>query len=385
MRNLGIGVLILFGMICGACGGENKPVAVGGSLEASASSNSSAPTSVEVYEVKEYSAPVEELIPATITVEGTAQVLAQRDGIVTLLAIEEGAPVTKGQVVAQLNDDDLRAALRQAELEVERLQVEERQYEAMIRVNRSELDQEAALFKDGLTSKRQLDRAQFKLDVATQELQKTRLATRVAQAKVDAARVEVEKAVIRAPISGVIGRRYAHLGANVVKNDKLFEISQSGPFEVKFQLPQSDKGRLGPGTTVSISLVDSDQIVARARIRRVDPVADAASNTVGFLADVIGRTSLIPGLAVNVHVPRGGAASTVWVPRAAFPTEAEVRSGSASTLFLVQNGQCVARAVRVKSVEGSQVETSSGLNAGDRVILAPPAGLKAGNLVEARK
>ena len=89
----------------------------------------------------------------------------------------------------------------------------------------------------------------------------------------------------------------------------------------------------------------------------------------------------MPGMAVNVHVPRRGVASTVWIPQTAFPAGAEVRKGAASTLFVAAGDKCVARAVWVNSVTGNQVEIISGLAMGDRVILSPPTQLKAGDLV----
>ncbi len=385
MKNFVMCALILVAMISSACGSD-KPTARP-SVEASASATGSGPkpVTVEVFEVKASDGPGYQSVPAVISVEGTALVLAQRDGTIMQLEAQEGVSVSKGKVIARLGDDDLRASLRQAELEVERLLVEERQYEAMIQLNRSELEQEAALHKEGLTSKRLLDRAQFKLNVAIQELERTRLATRASQAKVDGSKIEIQKSVVRAPINGVIARRYIHLGTSVVKNDKLFEISQPGPFEVRFQLPQADRHRLGRGSVVDLSLAGSNQIIARARIRRVDQVADAASNTVGFLADVIGRTSLMTGLAVNVHIPNGAAVSSVWIPRSAFPSQGDLRSGAAGTLFVLSGGQCVLRAVLVKTVEGDQAEVSSGLSVGDQVIVSPPAGLKAGDVVEVQR
>lgn len=384
-NSLLIGIAVIFTGALVGCGMEHQPAAPSGVI---AAANSSATPrhamAVEVIEVQPKKAADEQIIPAAISVENTALVLAQRDGIIIQLHGQEGTPVTKGEVLAQLNDDDLRSHLRQAELEVSRLVIEEREYDALIKVSRSELEQEQALLQDGLSSKRQVDRAQYKLAVATQELEKTRLASQTAQAKVEAAKIEIEKTVIHAPLSGVITHRYVKLGAGAVKNDKLFEVSQLSPLEVKFQLPQAEKARIKPGHLVNLSLAESDRVVARARIRRLDPVADAASNTLGYLADVVGGDSLMPGMAVNVRVPRAAAASAFLVPRAAFPSTASLRAGAASTLFVLENGKCAARTVWVQAVEGERVEIGSGLAAGDRVILTPPPELKAGDLVQSK-
>ncbi|CAN5653635.1 efflux RND transporter periplasmic adaptor subunit [soil metagenome] len=368
--------VVIIGMLAG-CGAKTEGLRPG-----TVSNTAKGPITVQVVEAKPSVASGDLLVPAALSVEAIAMVLTQRDGTVSQLGAQEGSRVTKGQVIGRLSgDDDLRALLRQAELEVSRLEVEQRQYAALIKVNRNELERETLLFRQGLTADRDVERAQFKLDAAVLELEKTRVAGQSAQAKAVGVKAELERSTIRAPITGVVTHRFTKLGTNVVKNDKLFEITQLAPLEVKFQVPQSEKAGLGPGSVVSISSVESDQIIARARIRRVDSVADAASNTLGFLADLSGGPGLMPGMAVNVHVPRRGATPTLWIPQTAFPAGVEVQKGTTSTVFVAVGDKCVARAVWVNSAAADQVEIISGLAMGDRVILSPPAALKAGDLV----
>lgn len=373
------GVTVLLMGVLAGCGAKTEGLRPGTSSNTAAAKG---PITVQVVEAKPSVAAGDLLVPAALSVEAIAMVLAQRDGTVSQLGAQEGSRVTKGQVIARLSgDDDLRAHLRQAELEVSRLEVEQRQYGALIKVNRNELERETILFKQGLTADRDVERAQFKLEAAVLELEKTRVASQSAQAKTVGVKAELERSTIRAPINGVVTHRFTKLGTNVVKNDKLFEITQLAPLEVKFQVPQTEKGGLGPGRVVSISSVESDQIIARARIRRVDSVADAASNTLGFLADLLGGQGLMPGMAVNVHVPRRGASPTLWIPQTAFPAGAGVHKGATSTVFVAIGDKCAARAVWVNSATADQVEIISGLAMGDRVILSPPAELKAGDLV----
>ena len=93
------------------------------------------------------------LIPAALSVEDTAIVLAEREGRIVNLIGQEGARVGKGDLLAQLNDDDQRSQLRQAELDVARLKVEEQQFASLVKLNRSELDRELLLASQGLSSK----------------------------------------------------------------------------------------------------------------------------------------------------------------------------------------------------------------------------------------
>lgn len=379
---------LITGLCCllTACtGGEKLIEAKGAAAPKPTEAARRSSVEVEVFEVSPTQVTSQQLVPAAVSVERQAMILAQRDGIILNLTGEEGKKVGRGEIIGRLNDEDTRSQLQQADLEATRSAIEERQYEAMVRVNRSELEEETALAEQGLSSKRQVNRAQYKLDVATEELERTRLTTRAAKVKVEGVKLEIEKAVVRAPLDGVITRCYVKLGAGVVKNDKLFEVAQLRPLQVRFQLAQGEETRVGRGTTVELTAPESDRIIARARVRRVEPVADAASNTIGYLADVIGGSNLIPGAAVNVRVPRLAKASTHWVPRSAFPSIADPGRGAATTLFVVLGDKSAARAVWIGRVEGDQVEVSSGLETGDRVILSPPAELKAGDQIAVRR
>ena len=69
----------------------------------------------------------------------------------------------------------------------------------------------------------------------------------------------------------------------------------------------------------------------------------------------------------------------------AFPSTASLRVGAAGMLFVVENNGAAARTVWIQAAEGEQVEIGSGLSINDRIILMPPAELKAGDAVEVKK
>ncbi|MFN7926960.1 MAG: efflux RND transporter periplasmic adaptor subunit [Blastocatellia bacterium] len=368
----------LLALVLAACRG-NPTVSVNSATTAQASTPTAArPLAVEVYEVVAPAESPAQPIPAVISVEGAAAVLARRDGAIVRLDAQEGARVKQGQLLAQLEDDDSKAALRQAELEVTRLQYEEKQYEATIKVNRSELSRQQTLGREGITSQSEIERAQYKVEVSQQELEKTRLATRMAQARVEAAKLEVEKTILRAPINGIVTLRTAKLGSSVVRNDKLFEIAQLAPLEVRFQLAQSDAWQPQPGDVVPLALAGEARVAANARVQRRAPVADAASNARTYVALVTGNAALIPGTAVSVLRPPLPAAVGWWIPRAAFAANADLLRGGSALVFVVENGVCAPRTVVLNAVASDQVEIRSGLLTGEQVILMPPPDLKPG-------
>jgi len=377
------GLLIPVAIVLTGCTAGSRTLEPGSRASANVSPNAR-PIVVNVFEAQPSTNRTggDLLIPAALSVDSTAVVLAEREGRITVLGGQEGTRVAKGDVLAEFSDDDQRSQLRQAELEVSRLKVEEQQYEALVKLNRSELDREILLNRQNISSKSDVERAEYKLDQSRHEYEKTRFATQSAQARVEAVRIEIAKSTVRAPIRGIVTRRHVTLGTNVVRNDKLFEVSQLSPLKVKFQLPQSEKGRLAPGQVVNLSSVSSDQLIARARIRRIDPLADPTSNTLGYLADIVSGSGLIPGLAVNVRLPQAAGATTFWIPRAAFAANADLQDGALNTIWVVDGDRSATRLVTVKTVEGDQVEVISGLTVNERVILTPSKELKEGDVVQ---
>jgi len=321
------------------------------------------------------------LIPASISVEDSAVVLAEIEGRIVNLPVQEGSRVAKGEILAQFNDEAQRGQLRQAELDVSRLNVEAEQLQALIKLNGSEFDRESLLASQGLVSKGEVEKAKYKLDESIQEFKKNRLSAEIALARVEVAKLETEKTTVRAPVSGVVTQRFIAPGTNVAKNEKLFEVAQLSSLELRFRVPQT-YGQLDCGQVFDLSTDDQKVVIAKARIRRREPVADAISNTFGYVAEIAGRVNLMPGLTVYVHLPRSGDAKTsFWLPVAAFPTGADLKQGVSSTVFVVNGEKVSSRAVMVRALEGDQVEVDSGLMENDRVVLAPPVNLKDGDRV----
>jgi len=325
------------------------------------------------------------LIPAALSVEDTAIVLAELEGRIVSTTEEEGSRVAKGAILATFNDEAQQSQLRQAELDVSRLKVEGQQLQALIKLNRSELDRELLLASQGLVSKGEVERAQYKLEQSLQEFEKTRLATESAAARVEVVKLEMQKTIVRAPVTGVVTRRYIAPGTSVAKNDKLFEVAQLSRMELRFRVPQNTGGQLDCGQVLGISTDDQGAVMAKARIRRRDPIADAINNTFGYVAEIVGPirpAQLIPGLTVYVHVPRSGDSRiSFWLPLTAFPKGSDLKNGVPNTVFVVKGEKVFSRGVVVKTVDGDQVEVESGLIKDDRVILAPPEGLKDGDHV----
>src|SRR5207344_2675114 len=102
-------------------------------------------------------------------------------------------------------------------------------------------------------------------DQSVQEFKKTQLATESAEAKLEVVKLEMQKTIVRAPVAGVVTRRYISPGTNVARNDKLFEVAQLSRIELRFRVPQTSGNLPECGQVLGLSTDEQGGVIAKAR------------------------------------------------------------------------------------------------------------------------
>jgi RND family efflux transporter MFP subunit len=336
---------------------------------------------VDVHVVTDASETGGRTVPALVSADGVAIVLAKRDGTLVHVAGDEGASVSEGEVMAQLDDGDSRFQLEQARLESQRAEVEAQQADAAVRAERLEYNRQLALFKYGLVSRRDVDQARHRFETARRDIEKHRLAVQMANARV---RAEDERTNIRSPFAGILTRRYARLGNSIQRGDKLFEVTRSGALQVRFDLADTVGGP-GPDIGTSVELLDASggRVLGEARIHAVR-AADPALASRTYLAEVPRGGALRAGMALAVRLPGTREAPPLAaIPRTAFPADSSLVEGQSATIYVISSdGICRARTVQVEAVVDDRVQISSGVTPGERIVLAPPSEVWPGTSVE---
>jgi membrane fusion protein (multidrug efflux system) len=280
------------------------------------------------------------------------EVRSRVDGIVTARPFTEGSVVSKGQVLYRL--DQVR-------------------YEAAYRAAAARLD----------NAKRTLARLEPlvpKHAVAQQDVDNARSELESAQAAVDAAKKDLDDTVIRAEMSGQVGRTLLDLGARVTgPADLLTTIDVLDPVYVTFhpssqqllawQQDSSSRRLLQAGETgveVSVVLPDGSKLPRTGRINFVAPSLDSASGTQQFRAKFSNADRrLVPGQFV--HVQLGGFARSNAL---AIPQQAVQQGLGRQFVYLVLPGDTIAsRDVVPGPWSGRNWIIDSGLVAGDRVVV----------------
>lgn len=302
-------------------------------------------TAVERADLASYISATANLVPET-----EVQVLAEREGRVARLLVEEGERVTAGQVLAELAKGDAEIARQKAAVQLKN---------AKLNFSRT-----SKLVDEGLVSPQDHDKAVMELGVAKQELAE--------------AEWRLEKAQIRAPFTGRLTKRLAQPGQDVRVADELFTVAKFEPLVARIYLAEKDVLDLTEGRPVRIVLKADESIEAPGKIRRISPVVDPATGTVKVTVQALRVPPQVrPGAFVRVDVVRERRAGALVVPK-----ESVIRELQKTYVFIDEDGTASKRAIDLGLEEGAVVQALSGVEEGERVITAGQGALKDGSPVK---
>jgi membrane fusion protein (multidrug efflux system) len=292
-------VLLLAASLLAAGCSETKPA------EAAAPISATSPGPVPVAEKREIADPDTFVASGPLIVEHQVDVGAQRDGIVTEIRREPGAPVKDGEVLALLDDRQIQADLEAARAKTRSTEADLHNWEAETKVLDADYERAKKMWDAQLITKEQLDHARYKAESDQWDVKRVQEMLTNAQRTEQSLGLELEKTRIRAPFSGIVARRYVRSGQQVSKGDRLFWVTATGPLRLRFTLPEHWAGVVKRGETLDVTTADDPREGYRARIVEISPVVDPSSATIEVVAEIMGQThALLPGMTANIHLNR---------------------------------------------------------------------------------
>lgn len=291
----------------------------------------------------------------TIEALQTAAVGSQVGGVVTRIAFREGDQVRKGQVLVQLDPRPFRAALDQAAAALMRDR-------ARAETARLDAERSKRLFEDNVLSAAEWDqkRAEAEALAAT---------VRADSAAVANARLNLEYASIRAPISGRTGRLAVNVGDYVraATSEPLVTILQPHPIRVRFTIPERDvpllQRHLREGPRVEIR--PSGAAPREGTLIFVDNAVDPVSGTLLLKGEIANQDGgLVPGQFVDVRLVLYVADRALVIP-----AQAVSQGQQGSYVYVVQPDSTVAvRPVEIEHTQDDLAVVKSGLKTGESVV-----------------
>ncbi|MBI2838324.1 MAG: efflux RND transporter periplasmic adaptor subunit [Acidobacteria bacterium] len=314
---------------------------------------------------------LDETLVLTGNLRPRAQVEIVAEVAARLLRIEkdEGARVTKGDVLAVLDDTDYglagdraRAALAVAEANRAHAVVERERADNLLKTG-------------GITDKDHLS-AQVNLQVADAAFAQARAETAIAAE-------QQARCQVRAVFNGRIARRLVDPGAMLAVGTPIFTLVDDSVLEFRASVPSGDYAKVRVGAQVDVTVDSLPGFRAHGKMARVAPIVDERSRAFDVVVEVPGGKELVGGLFARATVDVARIAGAVVVPPAAL-----IRDGSKpgeAQVFVVDGTKALRKTVALGTEAADAVQITHGLSEGDILILDPPVALASGTLVEVKR
>jgi HlyD family secretion protein len=344
-------------------------------------------------------------LPGILKPVKIATVSTRVSGRVTMLSVEEGDRVRRGQILAKVDVNDLSAQVTQANAGVQQaqanlrvaqaslLQQHAQRQEAQAALNLAKLNQSrmAELFKEGAVAQAQLDQTTASLALAEAKFAQVNASIRQAQASITQSEAAINSSksglntaaasasygTIVAPFDGVVVEKLASEGETTnMFGTPLLKLERTDLLRLEVPVPEGELNHFSLNQSVQVRIDSLGRRVA-GRIQQIVPAADSASHSFIVkipLANQDGK--LMSGMFARLELSRG----SQQVFRV--PASSLVQRGQLQGIYVVgADKRAELRWIKTGKTEGTQVQIQSGLSAGERVILAPSQSLSDGQAV----
>jgi RND family efflux transporter MFP subunit len=359
------------------------------------------------------------LFPGKVDASKKVELAFQVSGLLIQLPVRAGQRVTKGEVIAQLRQDEFQArltalqgqlgqaqaalrALRAGERREQqmRLEAQVRAAEATLANARAESDRATRLFRSGAVAREEQDRASTAFRVAREEhqaalqmLEKGTVAreedieakeavVRGLEGRVVEANIQLEDTTLRAPYDGVIAERFVEQNQNVTAKQPIVKFQDVDEIEAVVDVPEAVMANIRSADIVQILAEFSGApglqfpVHVKEVAQRADPTTQTFQVRVAMKAPT--DVNILPGMSATVSLTYRRA--SILGSRILVPISAVVKDSSGEQVaWVLGSEQTVSRRpVKVGEATGDQIEIVDGLQAGDRIAVAGVTHLREG-------
>jgi membrane fusion protein (multidrug efflux system) len=284
----------------------------------------------------------------TLEAENEVDLVARIAGPIVELRAEQGDAVRKGQLLARIDDREVRNQV------------------TLATVSRDEAkrahQRAAATFESGLVSQEAYDASLAALEAA--------------EAQLEAAQISLAYTEIRAPFDALIVNRFVRQAQHVTSGASLFRISDFDPLLCPIEVPEKDLPQVRLGQPGRIEVQAYPEQAFEARVLRLRPTVDAATGTLTVTLEVDGQGRLRPGMFASVFLETDTHRDALIIPR-----QALLLDSIGDAVFVRQGDAAVRRDVTLGFREGDRLEVLEGLAQGEEVIVLGQDGLADGTPV----
>jgi len=326
-------------------------------------------------------------VSGTLTAEEDAEVAAEIAGRIVATPVERGTRVNSGGELVRIAADEVEAQAREAQANAAQIEArlgitngtpfdaarvpEVANARATHDLAKTDFERVKRLYDSQLLSQSEYDQrraqvesAERQYDVARNGAEQQYQALLAARARAAVAQKAVADTVVRAPFSGVVGERLVSVGDYVTRGTKVAAVMRIDPLRVELTVPEQYVSAVAAGSEVTFEVDAYPGETFTGQVRYVSPSVKAETRALMLEAVVPNPSSrLKPGFFATARIEQAARPNGILIPAAAVRTV----SGTAR-VFVVAGDRAEERVIMTGQAVGDQVEITSGLAAGERVV-----------------
>ena len=331
-----------------------------------------------------------------VTPRRRATIAAKITGRVIGVYFDEGVHVKEGQILAKLDDSDVKRALDSAVADRNSTKAQIADYEVQLKNAELLVHRSKELQAAGVQSQEIVDNAVTSADSLRAKIALTKEQVAAAESRINEAQQAVDNTVIRAPFEGIVVSKDAQVG------EMVSPISAGGGFtrtgiativdmnsnEIEVDVNEAYIARVVPEQRVTAVLDAYPDWQIPSKVRTVIPTADRQKATVKVRISFIKLDpKILPDMGVKVTFlgdePKKQAGAVE--PVATVPTAALRDDNGSKIVYIVKDNKLERRAVKPGNPRGSDTEIFAGLTPGDLVVTKGPPDLHDGESIQLKK
>lgn len=381
-------------------------LAGGAKKEAIVPSPTSSQISVKTIKAKVYPVSPGLSYDASLEASDEGTISNKVGGNVTAVNFEDGQRVKQGDVLAKIDDTDIRNNIASTEAQLAsaaaQLKVVQSQYDsAKISLNTPKTNLQTAqnnynrtkeLYAQGgvamtdlETADSQLKNAKTTYDAALQNLEASKLGIETQKANLAVTKTSLnnlmnslKKTAITAPISGVVDSKNVNVGQYLNVGTVIGKVKNSSPIYAEIKLNESDLSYIKQGDKALFKLNEGDTVSYTGTVKSIDGAADPASRQFGCKIEISNADGkLKPGVFGSVSIASGYKKNSVMLPLSAVGG-----SDGSYYIFVDESGKAVKRSITTGEIVNNMIEVKSGVQSGESIISSNLGTLQDGETIK---
>jgi RND family efflux transporter MFP subunit len=363
-------IIVTLGFLFMGCGEKIEP----GNVEPSQKGRVKAP----VVSAEIISRPFFYESVGTVSAKIVSTISSKLMGAVKGVFVQEGDHVKKGDRLANIDNRQVGAMLRQAEAVLAEARRAETAAGASAELAIATYTRYQNLMKDESTSPQEFDEIKSRYQEAQAGLAAAKQRVKQAEANLASAVVSANDAVILSPYDGTIRAKMVDVGDLAAPGKPLFTLETTGNYIVDLLLPEQYIHAVAADQKVTVTVSAINNKTFTGSIQEIFPAADPTSRSFFAKVRIPADKALRSGMFARVSIPVGKAGLIL------IPVTAVIHSGQLTGIYIVDDTQTAKfRLIRTGKTYGEFIEVLSGLKQGDRYVSVPPPNLNNGMTVEA--